>query len=75
MKRRIMTLTAAGLLIASGISTYAGKSENEHQVPASAEEIRPLNIGASVPESTLKTVKSSLFTQILITQLDCPRKL
>jgi peroxiredoxin len=61
MHKQIIASAALGLLIAAGSAASAKEPEPARPVPASATDIRPLLIGASVPEVTLRTADGEAF--------------
>ncbi|MDT8389929.1 MAG: peroxiredoxin-like family protein [Lentisphaeria bacterium] len=61
MHTQIIASAALGLLIAAGSTASAREPETAPPVPASAADVRPLLIGASVPEVTLRTADGKAF--------------
>ena len=61
MHKQIIASAALGLLVTAGFNTAANQTEIANEVPASAKNISPLLIGASVPEVTLRTADGEAF--------------
>ena len=61
MHKQIIASASLWLLIGAGSIASAREPDTARPVPTSAEDVRPLLIGASVPEVTLRTADGNAF--------------